>query len=182
MGDSVDTNLHTFYRWCSEQKKKVMTERVVIGSIIGVHGGKLSSGETGISVVSNSRGGKPSWEHILGDLALRFQREAGRGQGKFACVLLDGDGVTLEVAKMVEQTSDTEISKLLIILGGPDGIPDNHKAQLGHMLKKHAGLPLVKIGLLGGKMHSYYALGTLLAFHDQGILLPHLSYLAEHRL
>mmetsp|Transcript_22447 Transcript_22447/g.62786 ORF Transcript_22447/g.62786 Transcript_22447/m.62786 type:complete len:552 (+) Transcript_22447:114-1769(+) len=171
----VDFHFPSFYRWSVAQKKKVLTERIVLGSILGVHAGHLSPRDCGIRV-SNTRG---SWERLLEDVAQQLRHEARSDGGRFAALLLDGGGQELRAEELLRRGGrETGIGRLLIVLGGPDGIPDARVHDVASVLRDYLDMPMFRCALPGGKMHSYYALGTLFALHDQGLLFPMLSRVA----
>ncbi|CAE8719284.1 unnamed protein product [Polarella glacialis] len=59
-------HLPSFYRWCVTQKRKVLTERVVLGTLLEAHQGTLPNGSNSGLRVGRTRG---SWEHALRELA-----------------------------------------------------------------------------------------------------------------
>jgi len=168
-------HLPTFYRWSVGQNRKVLTERIVLGTLLDVHSCRLSSDECGIRVKNNYS----SWRGELRRLASEMQDQARKLKGKFAALLLDAAGEELLVSNMLQHKGTTTISRLLIILGGPSGISSSSEAEVEHELKQFVDLPLLRCSLPGGKLHSYYALATLFVMHDQGVLLPFLAYLAD---
>jgi len=168
-------HLPRFYRWTVAQKKKVLTERVVLGTILEAYGRHFSPVDCGLAV-QNLLGG---WVYVLRGVARQMQREAHEAHGRFGALVLDAHGRELRVAEMLHVHGQERIERLLIILGGPDGIPPAIADTLRCVLEEFTDFPVLRCSLPGGIMHSYYALATLFVLHDQGVLLPFLSYLAD---
>ena len=116
------------------------------------------------------------------NVARQFHTEATRSGGQFAALVLDLDGRMLDVAQMVQHKGKNSISHLLILLGGPGGISQADSDDLQTVLKEFVDIPIFSCFLPGGRMHSYCALQSLFALHDQAILLPFLSFLAKETL
>lgn len=170
----AEFHLSTFYRWISARGKKVLNERVVIGSMLEAYHGMHDPRECGIRA-SNNWG---DWERSLRYLCKRFQEEAKRGGGKFCALVLDEHGSECRISDMLRVQGNSHIGRLLIVLGGPDGIAAKQAEDMRNVMEEYTDLPLFRCALPGGKMHSYYALSTLFMLHDQGLLLPFLSHLA----
>ena len=115
---TVSYHLPTFYKWCVAQGKKVMTERVVIGTMLEVHSETVRGSECGVAVENWAN----SWKTSLKNVARQFHTEAMKSGGQFAALVLDPDGRMLDVAQMLQHKGKNSISHLLILLGGPGGI------------------------------------------------------------
>jgi len=172
---TVQFHLPTFHKWSVASRKEVLTERVVLGTMLEVHRRQVSPGDCGVTV-QNFPG---AWGEVLRGRARQLQREAHDNGGKFAALLLDAHGRELRAAEMVEMRGRTRIERLLIVLGGPNGIHPGAEEDMRRVLEEFTDFPLLRCSLPGGLMHSYYALASLFVLHDQGVLLPFLSYLAE---
>lgn len=174
---SAEFHLSTFYRWLSARGKKVLNERMVIGSMLEAYHGFHHQRDCGIRT-ANTWG---AWEMALREVCKRFREEAHQGGGKFCALVLDEHGSELRISDMVRVQGDSRIGRLLIVLGGPDGISSKQEEDMRRVMEEYTDLPLFRCALPGGKMHSYYALSTLFMLHDQRLLLPFLSHLAgEH--
>lgn len=170
---SFSLHLPSFYRWSVRQKRKVLTERVVLGTLLEAYQGSIAN--CGVQV-----GARPGvWKDAVRETANQLLREARRAGGKLAVLILDAGGHELSLANMMKRTGNTKIGRLMILLGGPDGIPADYLQAIYNILAEYADFPPLQCSLPGGLMHSYYALANLFVFHDQGVLLPHLAYLAE---
>jgi len=171
---TVEIALPEFYRWCNFKGKKVMTERVVIGTILEAYQNKDTTKGSGV-LVGNAA---DAWEGILRNMAERLRKEAdesSNGRGALVALMLDAGGEELRVADMLHARGALHISRLLIILGGPKGIPDEVSQQMEHIIGDYTPYPMLRCRLPGGTMHSYYALSSLFTLHDQGVLLQALS-------
>ena len=62
------------------------------------------------------------------------------------------------------------------MVGGPDGIPEAVTPQIQDILTPFMDVPLVVGRLPGGMLHSSSALASLFALHEQGLLMPFLSF------
>mmetsp|Transcript_13645 Transcript_13645/g.26369 ORF Transcript_13645/g.26369 Transcript_13645/m.26369 type:complete len:748 (-) Transcript_13645:66-2309(-) len=173
---SLRFHLPTYYQWLVSTKKKVLCERMVIGSILDYYHGKPMVDDRCGFRVQNTVG---SWEHDLRGVAKTLQREAHENDGKFAALILDKHGKELRIEEMCLLSRQCHIERLLIILGGPTGIASGSEDQLTRVLEEFTDFPLLRCSLPGGIMHSYYALATLFVFHDQGVLLPFLTHMAQ---
>lgn len=171
---TAEFRLPTFYRWLVARGKKVLNERMVIGSLLETYFGFHNPRDCGIHA-TNDWGG---WERALRSVCERFQEEAHAKGGKFCALVLDEHGSELRISDMVRVQGDSRIGRLLIVLGGPDGIAPKQAEDMKHVLGEYIDLPVFHCALPGGKMHSYYALSTLFMLHDQGLLLPFLSHIA----
>jgi len=172
---TMEFHLSSFYQWCKSQKKKVLTERVVLGTLLEVHCRRVSAQDSGVKV-ENYPG---HWVESLRAQARHLRQQAHAGQGKFAALVLDAHGRELRVAEMLRRRGDIPINRLLIVIGGPDGIVKGHADALRYVIEEFTDFPVLRCSLPGGIMHSYYALSTLYTLHDQGVLLPFLSHLAS---
>lgn len=174
---AIDFDLPAFYRWSVAQRKKVLTERVVLGTLLGVHRGRHRARDCGV-FVDNSPG---SWKGVFGRVAQQMRDEVEMtcmNGGKLAVLILDAHGQELNVSDMLEHRGPSNISRLLIILGGPDGIHPKSANDLQELSERFSHFSLLRCSLPGGKMHSYYALATLFVMHDQGLLLPFLTHMS----
>eukprot|EP00931_Biecheleriopsis_adriatica_P114100 TRINITY_DN8953_c0_g1_i2.p1 TRINITY_DN8953_c0_g1~~TRINITY_DN8953_c0_g1_i2.p1 ORF type:complete len:539 (-),score=84.19 TRINITY_DN8953_c0_g1_i2:165-1781(-) len=126
---SFALNLQNFYRWSVQQKKKVLTERIVLGSLLEASQRRLK-GKTGIDV-SNS------WQRTLRDLAGQYRKKADEINCKFVALLLDAQGCEMQVADMLRRTGSCPIGRVLVILGGPEGIPDAYAQELLSILSEY---------------------------------------------
>lgn len=149
---------------------------MIIGSILDYyHGHPLVDDRCGFKV----QNGCGLWESDLRSVAKTLQREAHDGHGLFAALILDKHGKELRVEEMCRVAKKARIERLLIVLGGPTGISSESEDELRRVLEEFTDVPLLRCSLPGGIMHSYYALATLFVFHDQGVLLPFLTQMAE---
>lgn len=171
--------LPTFYRWSVDVSKKVLTERQVIGTCLDVYDGRVEAQACGVHVEN----GVGSWERAVRTLASHLRHEAHSPRsngGTFLALVLNGtSSKSLSIPEMMRHRGQLRIARLLIVLGGPDGISRGDEDDLQHVLEEYTDLPLLQCSLPGGKMHSYCALATLFVLHDQGLLLPFLSHMAE---
>lgn len=172
---SVGYNLPVFYRWSAARRTKVLSERLVVGTPLEVWAGRLpAGGECGVCV-DNAPG---AWLRALQGLARQLQAEAHAARGAFGALLLDSSGRELRLAEMLAHPGGGRIERLLILLGGPDGMPSGTADKLEHVLKEFTDFPLLHCSLPGDDGHSSYGLAALFVFHDQGVLLPFLARLA----
>ena len=177
---SVLFDLKTFYDFLRWQNKKVLDERMVIGTVIDLVTGKIkmSPNTNGIDLSTFNE----SWKEGLQSVAHGMSNSANKVGGRFAVLILDEKGMKLDVSEMVRYTQLSHvdrISQLLIVLGGPEGIPDVIEKQMLDILDSEVTIEMFRCALLGGKMHSYYALSTLFVMHDQGIIMPFLDTIAD---
>lgn len=172
---TMQFHLPTFYQWSVSQKKKVLTERVVLGTLMDIHNRRMPAQGCGINVENLPC----RWVDSLRAHARQLRFEAHAGQGAFAALVLDANGKELRVAEMLQRRGKARIDRLLIVLGGPDGIIKGHADALRCVIEEFTDFPLLRCSLPGGIMHSYYALAALFTLHDQGVLLPFLSHLAS---
>lgn len=171
---SATFDLPTFYRWLCARKKKVLNERTVIGSMLETYSRRHRPAECGIDVGNTWS----TWEQQLRQVAEQFRSEAHQTRGgKFGALLLDGHGESLRIADMLQKQGDPCVQRLLIIIGGPDGMTPRRTADITRILEEYVDVPIFKCALPGGKMHSYYALATLFMLHDQGLLMPFLGHM-----
>lgn len=175
---------HQYNRAC---RKKVLNERLVIGGVLEAAEGKLPA-ESGIRV-SNGGQGEDGWRAHVARRSRRYRRQARRAGGHFAVVVLEGGCGELNLRELVGAAERSEslgerparIARLLVVLGGPDGISPEVREALRETVEPYADFPLLGIALPGGLLHSYYALANVLVFHDQGLLLPYLEAKAAPR-
>jgi len=120
---SAEYHLSTFYRWLSARGKKVLNERMVIGSMLEQYHGFHHQADCGIRT-ANTWG---AWEHALREVCKRFRKEAHDGGGTFCALVLDEHGSELRINHMVRVQGDSRIGRLLIVLGGPDGISSSRR-------------------------------------------------------
>ena len=146
--------------------------------MLEVHSETVRGSECGVAVENWAN----SWKTSLKNVARQFHTEAMKSGGQFAALVLDPDGRMLDVAQMVQHKGKNSISHLLILLGGPGGISQADSDDLQTVLKEFVDIPIFSCFLPGGRMHSYCALQSLFALHDQAILLPFLSFLAKETL
>ena len=128
--------------------------------------------------ISNGGPGEPSFLSFLRRRARRYRAQAHKLGGHFAAVILEGGREELKfvaAAKTLKAQREANLKRVLLILGGPDGISDNIRQQIRSAVEEYTDFPLVGIALPGGILHSYYALATVLVFHDQGLLIPYLE-------
>lgn len=175
----MEFRLPQYHRFNTEKKRKVLTERIVIGGILESYSG--STPGSGIRV-SNNAAAEGDYLKYVRRRARRYRLQAHRLGGHFAALILDGAGVELKIPTMVAatasadaSTSPAQIKRLLVILGGPHGIRPEAVAAIRQMLEKYTDFPMIGVALPGGILHSYYALANLLIFHDHGLLLPYLQ-------
>eukprot|EP00928_Gymnodinium_smaydae_P002432 TRINITY_DN10860_c0_g3_i1.p1 TRINITY_DN10860_c0_g3~~TRINITY_DN10860_c0_g3_i1.p1 ORF type:complete len:684 (-),score=74.11 TRINITY_DN10860_c0_g3_i1:102-2153(-) len=172
---SIHFDVRQFCKWSVSQGKKALTESMVIGTILDARNSRWSSSESGLNV-DESRG---SWEAMLRTTADRLRREAHSLYGSFAAVFLDISGGELLVANMLQQQAAVCIDRILVVVGGPTGIPNYIAADMQRVLEEFVDFPVMTCKLPGGMLRSDYALASFFSLHDQGILLPYLSHLVQ---
>ncbi|CAJ1431869.1 unnamed protein product [Effrenium voratum] len=159
----VEFRLQQYHRHNTANRRKVLTERIVIGGILETYQRRALN--TGMRI-SNGEAGYLSF---LRRRCKRYKAQAAKLGGHFAAVILEGGHPELtfqHAARAKEGLPGRErqgLKRLLLILGGPDGVPE------------YTDYPLLGLSLPGGILHSYYALATVLVFHDQALLLPFLE-------
>ncbi|CAE7195513.1 dennd1a [Symbiodinium sp. CCMP2592] len=172
----VEFRLRQYHRYNTLCRRKVLTERQVIGGILETwHKGTPNSGMR----ISNGGPGEPGFLAFLNRRARRYRAQARRLGGHFAAVILEGGHPELKfvaAAKTLSAERPANLKRVLLILGGPDGISDTIRQQLRTTLEEHTDFPVLGIALPGGILHSYYALATVFVFHDQGLLIPYLEF------
>ncbi|CAE7524656.1 dennd1a [Symbiodinium sp. CCMP2456] len=173
----VEFRLRQYHRYNTLCRRKVLTERQVIGGILETwHKGTSNSG---MRISNGGEPGEPTFLSFLSRRARRYRAQARRLGGHFAAVILEGGQQELKfvaAAKTLSAERPAKLKRVLLILGGPDGISDSIRQQLRTTLEEHTDFPLLGIALPGGILHSYYALATVLVFHDQGLLIPYLEF------
>lgn len=181
----VEFRLTQYHRHNTLNRRKVLTERIVIGGILDCYHRRATN--TGMRISNGSPG--DDFVTCLRRRARRYRAQASKQGGHFAAVILEGGSCELRFAaatraleRLEEQRSRSSrasngarLQRLLLILGGPDGIPEQIRESLRQTLEKYTDFPLLGLALPGGTLHSYYALATVLVFHDQGLLLPFLE-------
>lgn len=173
---SASINFPSFYSWSVARKTKVLSERLVLGGILDVNSRRLCGADMGIRV-DNTEG---CWKKALCSLAGRMQAEAHDCHGLFGAVLLHQKGTCLQLKEMVEKQGGKQIERLLIVVAGPDGMPESVEKDLESCLQKLTDFPLLRCSVPGAQDSS--ALAAMFVFHDQKVLLPYLAYLAERPL
>lgn len=174
-----------FHNANRERKKKVLTERVVIGGILEAAMGMASQKEVGIRVSNGAP--DEDWSTFLTRRSKRYRKQARRAGGHFAVLLLEGGGSELNLRDMLavaekEIHHRARIQRLLIVLGGPDGIKEHIREGIRNIVEDFTDFPLLSVALPGGMLHSYYALANILIFHDQRLLIPYLQAQAEEQV
>lgn len=181
----VEFRLTQYHRHNTLNRRKVLTERIVIGGILDCYHRRATN--TGMRISNGSPG--DDFVACLRRRARRYRAQASKQGGHFAAVILEGGSCELKFAaaaraleRLEEQRSRSSgasngvrLQRLLLILGGPDGISEQIRESLRQTLEKYTDFPLLGLALPGGTLHSYYALATVLVFHDQGLLLPFLE-------
>ena len=171
----VEFRLRQYHRYNTVNRKKVLTERQVIGGILDCwHRTAANSGMR----ISNGGPGEPNFLAFLRRRARRYSAQAHKYGGHFAAVILEGGQPELKfvaAAKSLTADRPAKIKRVLLILGGPDGISDKIRTDMQAVLEEYTDFPLLGVALPGGILHSYYALATVLVFHDQGLLIPYLE-------
>merc|ERR1719326_158975 len=135
--------LRAFYHWMMQRGTKVLTERCVIGTILEVHQGYIRAKQCGVNV-DNAYG---SWYSAVQGLAGELRDEAHEQGGKFVSVILDGYGQDLQVQDMAQNLEEPSIDRLLIVLGGPEGIPPRSLSQLKRLLNDYTDCPIISCTL-----------------------------------
>ncbi|CAJ1355936.1 unnamed protein product [Effrenium voratum] len=171
----VEFRLQQYHRHNTANRRKVLTERIVIGGILETYQRRALN--TGMRI-SNGEAGYLSF---LRRRCKRYKAQAAKLGGHFAAVILEGGHPELtfqHAARAKEGLPGRErqgLKRLLLILGGPDGVPDQTRVELRRAIEEYTDYPLLGLSLPGGILHSYYALATVLVFHDQALLLPFLE-------
>eukprot|EP00929_Paragymnodinium_shiwhaense_P015428 TRINITY_DN12350_c1_g1_i2.p1 TRINITY_DN12350_c1_g1~~TRINITY_DN12350_c1_g1_i2.p1 ORF type:complete len:442 (+),score=61.24 TRINITY_DN12350_c1_g1_i2:126-1451(+) len=152
-----EMHLPTFYQFLKDEKKKVLSERQVIGSILESYQGSITPRYSGIRT-TNVRGG---WEWALRDTMKKLSYEASQTGGHCTALMLDSEGAELHVDSMVEFVRSApagvpRIDRMLIVLGGPDGISNHYARELAAVCGEYVTLPLLRCRLPGGKRRRGY--------------------------
>ncbi|CAE7471948.1 unnamed protein product [Symbiodinium natans] len=175
----VEFRLKQYHRYNTVNRRKVLTERQVIGGILDCwNRTTANSGNSGMRI-SNGGPGEPSFIAFLRRRARRYRAQAHKLGGHFAAVILEGGQEELKfvaAARTLSAERKSSIKRVLLILGGPDGIPGGIRQEMRLALEEYTDFPLLGLALPGGILHSYYALATVLVFHDQGLLIPYLEF------
>ncbi|CAK9009411.1 unnamed protein product [Durusdinium trenchii] len=171
----VEFRLPQYHRHNTLNRRKVLTERIVIGGILdGYHRGAANTGMN----ISNGGPNENSFVAYLRRRCRRYRAQANRLGGHFAAVILEGGRKELQftaAARAVTTEREAKLKRILLVLGGPDGISKQVREQMREVLEEYTDFPLLGLALPGGILHSYYALATVLVFHDQNLLLPFLE-------
>lgn len=162
--------------------RDVLTERAVLGTILRAR----DDPSAGVYVEHSPS----AWLGGVRGLAAQLCGEAHANNSAFAVLLLDARGRELRAAEMVRvhqqrtqrRRPPMEIGRLMVLVGGPSGIHASDEHQLERVLEEVSDSPLLRCSLPGGLMHSSFALASLFVLHDQGVLLPFLSHLAEEKI
>lgn len=175
----VELRLHQYHQFNRVQKRKVLTERIVIGGILETYAGQAPA-QSGMRV-SNGGPHEGNWISYLRRRARRYRWQAHREGGHFAALLLEGGCVELQLRDLLAagdsggNATPARIKRLLVILGGPEGIGPDIRDAVRSQVELYTDFPVMSMALPGGLLHSYYALANILIFHDQGLLLPYLQ-------
>ena len=169
--------LHTMYDWLKGKRTKVLTERVILGTVLESYRGDVDKRQCGV-VVANTCG---HWKDLLRAKAAKLQSQANEAEGQFAALMLNMDGDLLDLATMrsTSQPQDNvQLKRLLIIVGGPHGISNKHVHDLRRVVQEYTDGSLNCVSLPGGVKHSSDAIASLFTLHEQGVLVPFI----EHRI
>ena len=168
----VEFRLPQYHKHNTLNRRKVLTERIVIGGILdSYHRGSANTGMR----ISNGENGFISY---LRRRCRRYRAQASKLGGHFAAIILEGARSELKfvaAARAVQMEKHSNLKRLMLILGGPDGISGQVREQMREVLEEYTDFPLFGLALPGGTLHSYYALATVLVFHDQNLLIPFLE-------
>lgn len=174
-------DLKAFYAWSKEAKKKVLTERLVLGSIIESY--QKHPAYTNAGVTTHNRQG--GWQEDFCRIANESRAEAEKEGGVMATVILTEKGDDLSVFSLMKLggvdkflTQRGQIKRILLVVGGPHGIPPHIEKAIAGKCQGHVAHPVLMCSLPGGKMHSCYAVSSIFTLHDQKLLMP----LLEHRI
>lgn len=174
----MEFRLRQYHQFNRARKKKVLTERLVIGGILEAIMGQTRP-DSGLRVSTGCQD-QANWSTYIRRRARRYRWQAHREGGYFAALLLEGGLRELQMRDLVaaadQRCSEKQnsIKRLLIILGGPEGISPEVRARVLSIIEAYTDFPTICLTLPGGLLHSYYALANLFVFHDQGLLFPYL--------
>eukprot|EP00434_Breviolum_minutum_P020708 symbB.v1.2.018261.t1/scaffold1446.1/size211836/4 len=171
----IEFRLAQYHRYNTLNRRKVLTERIVIGGILDCYHRNIPSSGMHIS------NGVDDFIACLRRRARRYRAQAAKQGGHFAAVILEGGRSELRFAAAARAAEElgaskgsrAQVKRIMLILGGPNGISDSVRETMRK--EKYTDFPLLGVALPGGILHSYYALATVLVFHDQGLLLPFLE-------
>ena len=171
---TVHYKLRAFYQWAKHMKKKVLTEAMVLGTMLDSYHGQVDADRCGV-VASNTRG---HWKTLLREKAAELQEQAQQAKGHFVALNLDVDGDILDIAAMSsisQPFQNVRVDQLLIIVGGPSGISKDDASNLQRVLQEYTYGPLQRCSLPGGTAHSSNVLSAMFALHDQNVLIPYVQ-------
>lgn len=178
-------DLKAFGKFMTESNTKRCTEAVVIGA--GLRAALISPESSGSGVThSGFACDEAMWEWAaewIGSLRMR----AGDGGGKVVSLLLDAAAPPLTtstaagaLAARLKSATAASISDIIVIVGGPSGIPPSWRKRIAKLTGKSA----VKVSLEGAVQHSAPALAEILMLHERHELVPllndRLALTAEH--
>lgn len=154
----VEFRLTQYHRHNTLNRRKVLTERIVIGGILDCYHRRATN--TGMRISNGSPG--DDFVTCLRRRARRYRAQASKQGGHFAAVILEGGSCELRFAaatraleRLEEQRSRSSrasngarLQRLLLILGGPDGISEQIRESLRQTLEKYTDFPLLGLALL----------------------------------
>ncbi|CAK0873972.1 unnamed protein product [Prorocentrum cordatum] len=154
---SAEYNLHKFHNYNRNMKKKVLTEQTVLGNLL-VRAKRGIGPECGIHARSSAGAAAPSWATLLRRRARRYRKQALQEGGHFAAVVLEGGEDVLHMGRVVravdeaaERAEGCRIKRLLVVLGGPDGISENTREGAepdGAMMPAGAAAPVIAFAVV----------------------------------
>ena len=154
-GACVSYDLHRFYKWCVRAGKKVLTERLVLGTMLEVHrGSRPTTTDRGVCVSNEPQ----CWHHFLSHACEAMQKKAREQGGLVGVLVLDQRGKELQVRHMCHDHAPNVFTHFLIMVGGPDGIPEAVTPQIRVIV--HHGRRMPVAALSGGPCISF-----LTAYH-----------------
>ena len=103
-----------------------------------------------------------AWEHYLQWTCQQLSWQSGRRNGSFVAVVLDTEGLALDLQAAMSEVDAGNAVQMLVLLGGPGGIKPRDKASIMRIIATHTE-DVVEVSLVGGVMHSYEADGSLIA-------------------
>ena len=143
-------DVRPFWRALARQNKKVLTEKCIIDSI--------SSGDAGYRALGvHTTNDIKSWKTNLERQCHTLRQRTDAHGGNVVAIVLDQHDHLVNKDNMSNDDSGEEISEIIALLGGADGIDHESEASILKITRNYAD-HILQLALPGGPMHSYEAL------------------------